>query len=79
MCVCVCPAGCVLGEMLLGRPLFAGETSVDQLVKIIQTMGTPTREQMQVPVGGVGPCHDGHHDIPHTVLCCAALWCLVVR
>ncbi|CEM10291.1 unnamed protein product [Vitrella brassicaformis CCMP3155] len=39
--------GCVLGEMLLGRPLFAGETSVDQLVKIIQTMGTPTREQMQ--------------------------------
>jgi len=38
--------GCVLGEMLLGRPLFAGETSVDQLVRIIQTMGTPTREQM---------------------------------
>uniref|UniRef100_A0A0G4FXZ0 Protein kinase domain-containing protein n=1 Tax=Chromera velia CCMP2878 TaxID=1169474 RepID=A0A0G4FXZ0_9ALVE len=38
--------GCVLGEMILGRPLFAGNTSVDQLVKIIQTMGTPTREQM---------------------------------
>lgn len=38
--------GCVLGELLLGRPLFAGETSVDQLVKIIQVLGTPTRCQM---------------------------------
>ena len=39
--------GCVLGELLLGRPLFAGTTSVDQLVKIIQVLGTPTRKQMQ--------------------------------
>jgi len=39
--------GCVMGELMLGRPLFAGETSVDQLVKIIQTMGTPSRDQMQ--------------------------------
>eukprot|EP01068_Selenidium_serpulae_P015806 Selendium_serpulae@DN6244_c0_g3_i1.p1 len=38
--------GCVLAELLLGKPLFAGETSVDQLVKIIQVLGTPTREQM---------------------------------
>ncbi|KAK2196978.1 bifunctional Serine-threonine-protein kinase [Babesia duncani] len=38
--------GCVIGEMLLGRPLFAGDTSVDQLVKIIQVLGTPTLEQM---------------------------------
>eukprot|EP00922_Rhytidocystis_sp_ex-Travisia-forbesii_P041407 GHVS01061843.1.p1 GENE.GHVS01061843.1~~GHVS01061843.1.p1 ORF type:complete len:448 (-),score=111.75 GHVS01061843.1:994-2337(-) len=38
--------GCVLGELLLGRPLFAGETSVDQLVKIIQVLGTPSRKQM---------------------------------
>lgn len=39
--------GCVLGELLLGKPLFAGDTSVDQLVKIIQVLGTPTRRQMQ--------------------------------
>ncbi|CEM04128.1 unnamed protein product [Vitrella brassicaformis CCMP3155] len=38
--------GCVMGEIMLGRPLFPGTTSVDQLVKIIQTMGTPTRDQM---------------------------------
>lgn len=39
--------GCVLGELLLGKPLFAGDTSVDQLVKIIQVLGTPSRRQMQ--------------------------------
>jgi len=38
--------GCVLGELLLGKPLFPGETHVDQLVKIIRVLGTPTSEQM---------------------------------
>ncbi|EZG53808.1 protein kinase domain protein [Gregarina niphandrodes] len=37
--------GCVLAEMLIGRPLFAGDTSVNQLVKIIQVLGAPTPEQ----------------------------------
>ncbi|KAF8822738.1 putative cell-cycle-associated protein kinase GSK [Cardiosporidium cionae] len=37
--------GCVLGEMLLGKPLFAGESSVEQMVKIIQILGTPTEPQ----------------------------------
>lgn len=39
--------GCVLGELLIGKPLFAGDTSVDQLVKIIKILGTPTRQQME--------------------------------
>ncbi|CUV05403.1 hypothetical protein [Cryptosporidium parvum Iowa II] len=38
--------GCVFGELILGKPLFSGETSIDQLVRIIQIMGTPTKEQM---------------------------------
>jgi len=38
--------GCVVGELVLCQPLFAGETSVDQLVKIIQVLGTPTQRQM---------------------------------
>lgn len=38
--------GCVFGELLTGRPLFVGETSVDQLVKIMQVLGTPSREAM---------------------------------
>jgi len=39
-------AGCVITEMLLGHPLFPGESGVDQLVEIIKVLGTPTREQI---------------------------------
>ncbi|KAA3472587.1 shaggy-related protein kinase eta [Gossypium australe] len=54
-------AGCVLAEMLLGQPLFPGESGVDQLVEIIKVfkfltvwlvqclhvLGTPTREEIK--------------------------------
>jgi glycogen synthase kinase 3 beta len=36
--------GCVIAELLLGQPLFPGESGVDQLVEIIKVLGTPTRE-----------------------------------
>jgi glycogen synthase kinase 3 beta len=39
-------SGCVMGEMMLGQPLFPGESGVDQLVEIIKVLGTPTREQL---------------------------------
>lgn len=39
--------GCIISEMILGRPIFSGMTSVDQLVRIIQVLGTPTEEQMR--------------------------------
>jgi serine/threonine protein kinase len=32
--------------MVIGRPLFAGESGVDQLVEIIKVLGTPTREEI---------------------------------
>jgi serine/threonine protein kinase len=38
--------GCVFGEMLLGHPLFPGESGVDQLVEIIKVLGTPGRAQI---------------------------------
>jgi len=38
--------GCVIGEMLLGGPLFTGECTEDQLVEIIKLLGTPTTEQI---------------------------------
>ncbi|KAG5565704.1 hypothetical protein RHGRI_001576 [Rhododendron griersonianum] len=38
--------GCVLAELLLGQPLFPGESGVDQLVEIIKILGTPTREEI---------------------------------
>mmetsp|Transcript_282 Transcript_282/g.294 ORF Transcript_282/g.294 Transcript_282/m.294 type:complete len:346 (+) Transcript_282:398-1435(+) len=39
--------GCVLGEMVLGSPIFPGESGVDQLVEIMRVLGTPTKEQLQ--------------------------------
>ncbi|XP_054265470.1 glycogen synthase kinase-3 beta-like isoform X2 [Macrosteles quadrilineatus] len=40
-------AGCVLAELLLGQPIFPGDSGVDQLVEIIKVLGTPTREQIR--------------------------------
>lgn len=33
--------------MLLGQPIFPGDSGVDQLVEIIKVLGTPTREQIR--------------------------------
>ncbi|CAG9856100.1 unnamed protein product [Phyllotreta striolata] len=40
-------AGCVLAELLLGQPIFPGDSGVDQLVEIIKVLGTPTKEQIK--------------------------------
>lgn len=39
-------AGCVFGELLLGRPLFPGDSAVNQIVEIIKVLGTPTKEEI---------------------------------
>ncbi|CEP11645.1 hypothetical protein [Parasitella parasitica] len=39
-------AGCVMAELMLKRPLFPGESAIDQLVEIIKVLGTPTKEQL---------------------------------
>jgi serine/threonine protein kinase len=39
--------GCVIAELLLGQPLFPGESSVDQLAETIKVLGTPTREEIK--------------------------------
>ena len=41
-------AGCVFAELMLGQPIFPGDSGVDQLVEIIKVLGTPTREQIKV-------------------------------
>lgn len=38
--------GCVMAELMLGQPLFPGESGIDQLVEIIKVLGTPTREEI---------------------------------
>lgn len=39
--------GCVMAELLLGRPIFPGSSGVDQLVEIIKVLGTPTRDELK--------------------------------
>jgi serine/threonine protein kinase len=38
--------GCVFAELLLGTPLFPGESGVDQLIEIIKVLGTPSRDEI---------------------------------
>jgi len=37
-------AGCIFAEMLAKRPLFPGDSEIDQLFRIFRTLGTPTEE-----------------------------------
>ena len=39
--------GCVMAELMLGQPIFPGESGIDQLVEIIKVLGTPTRDQIK--------------------------------
>jgi len=38
--------GAVIAELILGQPLFPGDSGVDQLVEIIKVLGTPSRDQI---------------------------------
>jgi len=39
--------GCILGEMLLGKPAFPGTSTMNQLEKICTLVGCPAREEVQ--------------------------------
>jgi len=45
--------GCVMAELLLGNPLFPGDSGVDQLIEIIKILGTPSQSQ----VNAMNPNH----------------------
>ncbi|KAJ1500953.1 Cyclin-dependent kinase catalytic subunit [Coelomomyces lativittatus] len=36
--------GCIYAEMALNHPLFNGDSEIDQIFKIFQTLGTPNEE-----------------------------------
>jgi len=37
-------AGCIFAEMLAKRPLFPGDSEIDELFRIFRTLGTPTED-----------------------------------
>ena len=43
--------GCILGEMLLGKPIFPGSSTMNQLEKIADLVGCPPKERLQ----GISP------------------------
>jgi glycogen synthase kinase 3 beta len=47
--------GCVIGEMMLGIPLFRGESSWGQMYQIIRHLGTPNLQE----VYALNPCGEG--------------------
>lgn len=40
-------AGCIIAEFLIGRPIYAGASSMEQIIEIMKVIGTPTPEEMQ--------------------------------
>ena len=39
--------GCILAELIIRRPLFCGDSTKDQIIKIIDILGTPSQEDIQ--------------------------------
>ena len=39
-------AGCVIGQMLIIKPLFQGDSNIDQLVEIIKLLGCPSTTEI---------------------------------
>ncbi|KAH7826056.1 putative Cell division control protein [Monocercomonoides exilis] len=36
--------GCIMAELALGKPIFCGDSEIDELYKIFQVLGTPTED-----------------------------------
>ncbi len=39
--------GCVMAELIIGQPLFPGDSGIDQLVEIIKILGTPSKQEIK--------------------------------
>jgi len=40
------PIGCIMAEMYLKKPLFKGDSEIDQIYQIFKFLGTPTENEM---------------------------------
>ena len=43
--------GCLIGEMIKGKPLFAGTSTVDQLERVVAWTGMPKRSDVIEALG----------------------------
>lgn len=48
-------AGCVMAELFMGKPIFPGINSMDQLAKIIKILGAPTSSDLRAMGQTSGP------------------------
>lgn len=39
--------GCILGEMILGKAIFPGTSTMNQVEMILEILGTPTEEDIK--------------------------------
>lgn len=46
--------GCILAEMLLGKPLFPGSSTINQLERILQYLPPPTRTDIDAVKSDLG-------------------------
>jgi hypothetical protein len=44
---CPCPPGCILGELLCGKPIFPGTSTMNQLDRIMEVTGRPGPEDLE--------------------------------
>jgi len=40
--------GCILGELLGGKPMFPGTSTMDQLSRILELTGKPSKDEIDV-------------------------------
>ena len=48
-------SGCILGEILLGKPLFQGTSTFNQLERILQHVPTPSQSDIASIASHYGP------------------------
>ena len=39
--------GCILAELMLGKPLFPGKSTLDQLARVLEITGYPNKEDIE--------------------------------
>jgi mitogen-activated protein kinase 15 len=40
-------AGCILGELIIGKPIFPGTSTLNQIEKVIRAIGHPTKQDIE--------------------------------